>query len=39
MFCDDLEGWDVGGRGEMGVDMCICIADSLCCTAANNTPW
>ena len=41
MLCDDLEGWDrVGGReaqeGGDG-DICIPIADSLCCTAETNT--
>ena len=39
MFCDDLDGWDVGSLGEMGGDTCIRIADSLCCTAENNTTW
>ena len=34
MLCGDLDGWDVG-RWEVqeGVDICIHIADSLCCTA------
>ena len=36
MLCGDLEEWDVGwGWGEVreGGDICIHIADSLCCTA------
>ena len=39
--CNDLDGWDgVGGGGrefQEGGDICICIADSLCCTAETNT--
>ena len=39
MLCDDLEGWDgEGGReAQEGGDICIHIADSLCCTAETNT--
>ena len=39
MLCDDLEGWDGrGGReAKAGGDICICIADSCCCTAETNT--
>ena len=41
MLCDDLEGWDreVGGglkRGGYG-DMCVHMADSLCCATETNT--
>ena len=44
VLCDHLEGWDrEGGRetqdgGDMDGDICICIADLLCYTAATNTP-
>ena len=48
MLCDHLEGWDresereVQEGGDMGiyvyVDICICIADSLCDIAETNTP-
>ena len=39
MLCDDLEGWDREGGREMqeGGDICIRIADSLCCIAETNT--
>ena len=39
MLCVDLEGWDgVGGMEVLeGGDLCIHIADSLCCTADINT--
>ena len=41
MLCDDLEGWDKEGRREAQEggdgDICIHIADSLCCTAETNT--
>ena len=38
VLCDDLEGWDGGGRdAEEGGDICIHIADALCCTAETNT--
>ena len=37
VLCDDLEGWDgagVGGRSKGGdMCVCVCIADSLGCTA------
>ena len=36
MLFDDLEGWDEGGGGRQlqeGGDICIHVADSLCCTA------
>ena len=39
MLSDDLEGWDEdrGGRDtQEGGVICICIADSLCCTAETN---
>ena len=37
VLCDDLEGWDGGGReAQEGGDICIHIADSLCCTAETN---
>ena len=44
MLCDHLEGWgreggregDAGG-GRYG-DVCICIADSLCCKAETGAP-
>ena len=34
MLCDDLNGPDVGAGegGPRGGDICIHIADSLCCT-------
>ena len=37
VLCSDLDGWD-GGRQEVqeGGDICIHIADSLCCTAETN---
>ena len=43
MLCDHLEGWGrEGGRetqegGDMGMDICIRIADSLCYKAETNT--
>ena len=39
--CDDLEGWVGGSRREAheGGDVCIHIADSLCCTAETNRTW
>ena len=39
VLCDDLDGWDGGGRREVqeGEDICIHIADSLRCTAETNT--
>ena len=38
MLCVDLEGWDGGGEwgAQEGGDICIHIADSLCCTAETN---
>ena len=36
VLCDDLEGWDEGGGGralQEGGNICIHVADSLCCTA------
>ena len=45
MLCDHLEGWDKEGGRERGArgrrygDVCICIADSLCCKAETNTPF
>ena len=43
MLCDHLEVWDREGgrentRGRRYGDICIRIADSLCYTAATNTP-
>ena len=39
MLCNDLEGWDrEGGReAQEGGDMCMHMADSLCCATVNNT--
>ena len=38
MLCDDLDGWDGGGReAQEGGDICIHIADSLHCVAEINT--
>ena len=39
MLRDDLEKWDGGmeGRLRSGGDLCMHIADSLCCTAETNT--
>ena len=39
MLCDDLEGWDGEGGSDVqeGGDTCICITDSLYCTAETNT--
>ena len=40
MLCDHLDGWDggVGGRSKReGIWVYIYIADSLHCTAENNT--
>ena len=38
MLCDDQEGRVRGGREtQEGGDICICIADSCCCTAETNT--
>ena len=38
MLCDDLEGWDGGGReAQEGGDICIRIANSLFSTAETNT--
>ena len=36
MFCDDLEERDGGGGVQEGGDICIHIADSLCCTEETN---
>ena len=36
MLSDDLEGWS-GREVQEGKDVCIHIADSLCCTAETNT--
>ena len=43
MLCDDLDGWDGGGGGcrggreaPEGGNICILMADSLCCTAETN---
>ena len=41
MLCDDLDGWDGSGcRGGReapeGGNICILMADSLCCTAETN---
>ena len=39
MLCDDPEGWDEENGREIqeGGGICICIADSLHCTAETNT--
>ena len=39
MLSDDLEGWDreSGREAQEGGDICIHIADSLCCTTETNT--
>ena len=40
MLCSDLVGWDGGWGGrevQEGGDMCIRIADSLCCAVETNT--
>ena len=38
VLCDDLEGWDGGGRdASEGGDVGTHTADSLCCTAETNT--
>ena len=41
MLCGDLGGWDGGEGGRRKVqeerDVCILIADSLCCSAETNT--
>ena len=37
VLCDDLAGWNGGGEGiHEGGDICIHIADSLCCAGENN---
>ena len=38
MLCDNLEGWDGkdGREAQVGGNICIHIADSLCCTAETN---
>ena len=33
VLCGDLNGKEIQKRG----DICICIADSLCCTVETNT--
>ena len=39
MICDNLDGWGGHGGREVheGVDTCLDVADSLCCTAKTNT--
>ena len=40
MLCDDLEGWNGGGRGreaQEGAYIGIHVADSHCCTAETST--
>ena len=41
MLCADLEGGNEGGMGgrepQDGGDICIHVADSLCCIAETNT--
>ena len=40
MVCDELDGWDGGGgrrQVQEGGEICIHIADSLCCTGETNT--
>ena len=36
MLCGGLDGWD-GGEVQEGGVICICIVDSLPCTAEANT--
>ena len=39
VLCDDLEGWDWGENGRevpRRGDICIHVADSLCCAAETN---
>ena len=33
MLCGDLNGKEIQNRG----DICVCIAESLCCTVETNT--
>ena len=33
MLCDDLNGKEI----QKGGDICLCVVDLLCCTAATNT--
>ena len=33
MLCGDVNGKEIKKRG----DICVCIADSLCCTVETNT--
>ena len=41
MLCGELGGWDGGEGGrrtvQEGGDICVLIADSLCCSAETNT--
>ena len=38
MLCDDLgRGMGVGREGQEGEDICIHVADLLCCAAETNT--
>ena len=42
MLCDPLKRWDAGSGREVqeGGDICIHVADSLCCTAETSvTLW
>ena len=45
VLCDHLEGWDGEGgregdaRGKRYGNICICMADSLCCRAETDTPF
>ena len=37
MLCDDLDGWDGGGKAQEGANICTHMANSRCSTAETNT--
>jgi len=37
VLCDDLDGWDGGGKAQEGGNICIHMANSHCSTAETNT--
>ena len=37
MLCDDLDGWDGGGKAQEGGNICIHMANSRCSRAETNT--